>query len=226
MRKIVIAMAPAFAALGLLLGTVAASQSPVSAPMGTATAEPVMYGTENDAWAFNWYHGEVRPGGIYFGAGGDRNITKIQWLQWNALRAYGLGALYQRTCWGNCFKGTNTTVGIALGRVRTHHGHRYYSRMTVFSNHHTHKVVYSYGTCGAGTSHEAFWRPPGPGCGGVPTRPRPGASQAATPVRAQVKAQAGGFLGIAPPRSAQPERLRALARSCQASTASGGEPCM
>ena len=128
--------------------------APSAATVQGVISVPVMYGA-GDTNADGWSHGEIRPGSIYFGAGGDRNITHLAWSQWNVKSAYGEGKLYQRSCWGRCLTGTITVVNVTLQQPRTRDGARYFTRMTIWRDSLARATVYSYRTYGAGTV--PFW---------------------------------------------------------------------
>jgi len=125
-----------------------------TAAASSASSVPLMYGSLGGG-SPAWSNGAIKPKAVYFGVGGDRNITDVQWSHWNARTASGQGELHQRICWGSCFKYRITTVGVALWRVGIHRGVRYFTRMTLWQSRPIYKVVYSYSTYGSGTV--PFW---------------------------------------------------------------------
>ncbi len=122
----------------------------------SATSAPVMYGSDGGGPP-GWSHGKVRPGAIYFGAGGDLFVRPLKWAKWGSY-ARARGTRRQNSCVPTCSRGTfiNSQASVTLWRVRTHKGHLYYSRMTLSWTHNgSHKVSYSYSTPPGATS--PFW---------------------------------------------------------------------
>ncbi len=137
---------------GLVIGLVMLSWEFTVTVAASTSSAPVLYGSLGGSPA--WSDGAIKPSGIYFGAGGDRNITMMRWSHWNASTAYGQGKLYQRICWDSCFKGRITTVGVSLRRIGMHKGIAYFTRMIIWQNH-TQQTIYTYSTYGAATV--PFW---------------------------------------------------------------------
>jgi hypothetical protein len=125
MRKITKAAAATLAGAALAVAPLAASQASARPPARL----PVVYSQVQ-----GWHGGHVRPAFIGVGQGGAPGVAWLKWRAWTTSSAQGTGTLiiekpgcrlpsyecaYQRF-----------PVTVALGRVETHAGVRYYSRMT------------------------------------------------------------------------------------------------
>ena len=80
-----------------------------------------------------WAHGHVRPHHIYIGAGGSPFVLSMHWSHWSQSTASARGKLWEQK--PGCTKPTyqcpyyHHSARVYLHRVRSHHGHRYFSRM-------------------------------------------------------------------------------------------------
>ena len=115
-----------------------------SGPSGASPALPVAYGFDGHE---GWAGGEVRPGTVYFGAGGSLFLRGLSWASWNHADARGRGIRWADSCIPSCAAGSyvRSAAGITLWRVRDHDGQPFFSAMA---------VVWSAG----GTSHRQTFR--------------------------------------------------------------------
>lgn len=123
------------AALALASLTIMAAPEVASAS-APANSKTVVYGFGSHQ--VGWGHPEVRPTHATFGLAGEDGIKRIRWHDWRRSSAFGHGLHL-------LFTGTgvrNQKATIALSRVRTHNGQRYFSHLvmrwtTKNGKHHT-----------------------------------------------------------------------------------------
>lgn len=110
-------------AAALLTGLGAASA--LAAPSGTT---PVYY----TYWSAPW-HAQIRPSGIYWGAGGSLFTEPLKWRRWTGTSAYARGTLWVDNCRPNCSRGhlSKYPDSVTLWRVRDHGRQQYYTRLTL-----------------------------------------------------------------------------------------------
>ena len=102
----------------------------ITSAASASTPRPVVYGFDgHQAWA----HGLVRPGSVYFGAGGSLFVRQLSWASWSQDRARGRGIRWADTCNPNCDTGSyvKSAATVTLWRVLRHRGQPYFSRMTL-----------------------------------------------------------------------------------------------
>jgi hypothetical protein len=136
MRKI---FAAAGAAVVLMTGLGATTAATAAVPAVSARPAPVIYGTFG-----NWRGPRIEPRNQAMGAAFV--LIKMRWTRWNgsSARAGGTDQI-----------GGNATTPIhywpstiTLYRVRAHHGHPYYSRMTIASHGHRTLHLHYWGSNG------------------------------------------------------------------------------
>ena len=95
-----------------------------------AATRPVVFN-----YAEGWHHGRVEPHAIYIGNGGAPFVKRLAWSHWNSTSAYAAGIMERQ--YGSCTRVKPSYqcpyhrfgAGVALSRVETHNGVRYFSRM-------------------------------------------------------------------------------------------------
>ncbi|HET9896041.1 MAG TPA: hypothetical protein VFQ44_14025 [Streptosporangiaceae bacterium] len=89
---------------------------------------PVVYGAGGHS---GWQHGTIRPGVIYFGAGGSLLIRGLRWQSWTQNAAIGRGVRWADSCVPTCAAGNyaRSPVEVTLSRVRKHAGGAYFTRL-------------------------------------------------------------------------------------------------
>lgn len=120
-------MAASIGAAGMLAAGLGATTAEATAAPGSASTVPVIYGTFG-----NWQSPRVEPRNQ--GLGAEFALINMRWTRWNGTFARAGGT----NRWANGAAGPvhNWPSTISLYRVRTHNGHRYYSRMTIASHGH------------------------------------------------------------------------------------------
>lgn len=91
---------------------------------------PVVYGFDGSS---GWSHGLVKPGAIYFGAGGSLLVRDLTWVSWKQAAAVARGVRWSDNCVPTCAAGryAKIPVEMSLYRVRQRNGVSYFSRMTL-----------------------------------------------------------------------------------------------
>ena len=118
MRKLLIAIGAALAALTLIGGpAVAATAAPV----------PVIYN-----YASGWGNPAVRPAWVVIGQGGSPMAHTWWWNTWNPTTAKSTGTLWVDNCIPNCAQGHESyhKLYVTLSGVKWRNGRAYYSVMT------------------------------------------------------------------------------------------------
>jgi hypothetical protein len=127
-------MSAAAGAVIMLAAGLGATTAAASAAPAQASRVPVIYGTFG-----NWQSPRVEPRNQAMGA--EFVLVRMRWTRWNGSFAKAGGT--DQWADGAAGKVHNWPSTITLYRVRTHGGHRYYSRMTIASHgHHTFRLSY------------------------------------------------------------------------------------
>ena len=124
-------------------GAIAAAVASAAPAAQAATPLPVVYG---HASTVSWSDPDVRPYGterFIFGAGGHQWITKMSWGHWNATNAGGAGTIHTCTLSGGTITCHRHHVTMLLYQVRTHNGHKYYSKLTLRWPNHVQRLTYA-----------------------------------------------------------------------------------
>jgi hypothetical protein len=142
----------------VLAGLTAAAVLIRSGASGASPALPVAYGFDGHE---GWAGGEVRPGAVYFGAGGSLFVRGLSWASWNQADARGGGIRWADSCVPNCAAGlyARSAAEITLSGVRDHDGQPFFSAMTiVWSAGGTSRRQTFQWSRGTGTSVVPFWQ--------------------------------------------------------------------
>jgi len=148
--------------IAVIIAAIAGGSGTGSAPRPTPAADPVAASSLPAVlpvvyWqADGWHGGQVRPAAIYVGQGGSPYVKALRWPSWTAAGARANGYLYMQK--PGCVLPTyqcpyqRFRVQVQLGRVQTHNGTRYYSRMrwTYFRNHVSHAIGWK--------TYRGYWR--------------------------------------------------------------------
>lgn len=114
-----------------VLGGTAFAAAPAS-----ASVLPVVYGVPNGHLGSNFVDGRIRPTGNLLWSGDGSTWFVIHsyslWGRWNALAS---ATVHVRSCWGSCFKYKTEHTTLHFYRVRTHNGHRYFTRLHFYLRH-------------------------------------------------------------------------------------------
>ncbi len=102
--------------------------SPASASAGPART--VVYGVPYGHSGSNFVHGKVRPTGLLVWTGdGSAWFVIHSYRSWSRRNAWGSATVHVRSCWGTCFRYKTERTTLHFYRVRTHRGHRYFTRL-------------------------------------------------------------------------------------------------
>lgn len=123
----------AFAALAVtcagLVGTATPALGSVAAPVARASAQPVAYGVPVGHTGSNFVHGKIRPKGLLEWTGdGSAWFVIHSWSSWRRWNAWGTATIHVRTAQPGFHYRTERTR-LHFYRVRTHRGHRYFTRL-------------------------------------------------------------------------------------------------
>lgn len=126
MRRLRRAIGAVLVMCGLAAGTVM-----TAAPVASASAVPVVYGSRGGG--LGWSDSAVKPGAFYWGTGGTLFVRPLSWSSWVAASAYGRGTRWWDTCKPNCAQGTywKSPASITLWGVASHNGVSYFSHLTL-----------------------------------------------------------------------------------------------
>jgi hypothetical protein len=116
----------------------------------SASAVPVVY----TGWEYQG--AAIAPHGLaeVMAEDGALYLTTSRWSHWSGTSAHSTsGSLVWRSCWYSCYKFRSAPATQTLYAVRSHDGHRYFSRLRfVYKYHGMHVLTINY-TQGA-------WIPP------------------------------------------------------------------
>ena len=121
--------------LALAAGLIAGLTTTASASVSHKSPAVVFYSPK---FSIKPWVPSVRPSTIDFGMGNSLSITGIIWsgygvYYWGRNSAWGYGTYHVDNCKPDCASGhtTSTDGPISLYRVRTHDGHRYFTRIEI-----------------------------------------------------------------------------------------------